>query len=258
MDPERLKQLLVGVSRGQVAVADAVTELRDLPFRDLGFARADTHRHLRTGFPEVVLGQGKTAAQIATILTELGRGGSTVIATRVDVDAAPAVMSALSAAGQVARHLAVPRMVIVGPTPPPDPARGIIAVLSAGTADIPVAEEAAVTAELAGNRVDRIFDVGVAGIHRLVAQRARVEAADILVVVAGMEGALPSVVAGLFAKPVIAVPTSVGYGANLGGIAALLSMLNSCAGGVAVVNIDNGFGAGHMAAMLNRRPSGQT
>lgn len=258
MDPDRLRQLLGDVSRGRIAVDAAVDELRDLPFRDLGFARVDTHRHLRTGFPEVVLGQGKSADQIAAILIELGRGGSTVMATRVAADAALAVVAAVAAAGLSPRNMAVPRVVVVGPTPPPDPGRGIIAVLTAGTADIPVAEEAALTAELSGNRVERIFDVGVAGIHRLVSQRSRIEAAEIVVVVAGMEGALPGVVAGLFAKPVIAVPTSVGYGANLGGIAALLSMLNSCSGGVAVVNIDNGFGAGHMAALLNRRRAGTT
>lgn len=252
MDPERLRQLLGDVSRGQVAVEDAIGQLRDLPFRDLGFARADTHRHLRTGFPEVVFGQGKTKEQIAAILIELARGGSTVMATRVAPDTAAAVLGDIGAAGLVGRHHAVARAIVVGTIPPGDAARGTIAVLSAGTADIPVAEEAALTAEVGGNRVERIFDVGVAGIHRLVAQRSRIEAADILIVVAGMEGALPSVVAGLFAKPVIAVPTSVGYGANLGGIAALLSMLNSCAGGVAVVNIDNGFGAGQMAALLNR------
>jgi pyridinium-3,5-biscarboxylic acid mononucleotide synthase len=254
MDPVRLKEMLIDVSRGQMAVADAVRELRELPFRDIGFARADTHRHLRTGFPEVVLGQGKTGEQIAAILIELSRGGSTVMATRVLPEIADGVVSAVAAAGLAPRHLPVPRAVVVGPMPLPDRGRGLIAVISAGTADIPVAEEAALTAELGGNRVERIFDVGVAGIHRLVAERPTIERAEILVVVAGMEGALPGVVAGLFAKPVIAVPTSIGYGANLGGIAALLSMLNSCSGGVAVVNIDNGFGAGQMASMLNRKP----
>jgi NCAIR mutase (PurE)-related protein len=254
MDPDRLKELLADVARGRTAVEVAVRELRDLPFHDIGFARADTHRHLRTGFPEVVLGQGKTGEQIAAILIELSRGGSTVMATRVAPAAAPGIVSTISAAGLSPRHLPVPAMIVVGPTPAPDRGRGMIAVLSAGTADIPVAEEAALTAELAGNRVERVFDVGVAGIHRLVAQRPIIQEAEILIVVAGMEGALPGVVAGLFAKPVIAVPTSVGYGASLGGIAALLSMLNSCSAGVAVVNIDNGFGAGQMAAMLNRKP----
>jgi NCAIR mutase (PurE)-related protein len=152
-----------------------------------------------------------------------------------------------------ARYLAVPRVVVLGPMPAPDRGRGPIAVLSAGTADIPVAEEAALTAELAGNQIERIFDVGVAGLHRLMGHRESLEKAEIIVVVAGMEGALPSVVGGLFARPVIAVPTSVGYGASLGGMAALLSMLNSCSAGVAVVNIDNGFGAGHMAALMNRK-----
>jgi NCAIR mutase (PurE)-related protein len=253
MDPERLKDLLAEVSRGGVSVDDAVQELRELPFRNLGFARADTHRHLRTGFPEVVLGQGKTGEQIAAILVELSRGGSSVMATRVAADLAPGIIDTVTAAGFAPRHLPVPRAIVVGPLPAADPAGGLTAVLSAGTADIPVAEEAALTIELSGHRVERVFDVGVAGIHRLIAQRPIIEEADILIVVAGMEGALPGVVAGLFAKPVIAVPTSVGYGASLGGIAALLSMLNSCVGGVAVVNIDNGFGAGRMAAMLNRK-----
>lgn len=253
MDPDRLKALLAEVSGGQRSIDEAVRELRELPFRDLGFARADTHRHLRTGFPEVVLGLGKTAAQISAILIELARGGSTAFATRVSGEAGPGIVAAVQAAGLPVQHFPVPRAVVVGPMPQADPTRARIAVLSAGTGDIPVAEEAALTAELAGNLVDRVFDVGVAGIHRLLAQRAVIERAGILVVVAGMEGALPSVVAGLFAKPVIAVPTSIGYGASLGGVAALLSMLNSCSSGVAVVNIDNGFGAGQMAAMLNRR-----
>jgi NCAIR mutase (PurE)-related protein len=263
MDPTRLKELLVEVGAGRTGVEQALQELRDLPFRDLGFARADTHRHLRTGFPEVVFGQGKSAAQIASLLVELGRGGSTVLATRVGADTASEVIREVGAVigaefgaelgAERVRYLPVPRLLVAGVVPDADPARGTIAVLSAGTSDIPVAEEAAVTAELAGNRVQRIFDVGVAGIHRLVAERAAIERAELVIVVAGMEGALPSVVAGLFAKPVIAVPTSVGYGASLGGVAALLSMLNSCAAGVVVVNIDNGFGAGQMAAMLNRK-----
>src|SRR5450432_3930243 len=208
MDPDRLRDLLESVAARRVPVDEAVRELRDLPFRALGFANADTHRHMRTGFPEVVLGEGKTPEQIAAILVELSKGGSTVLATRVSPEAAAVVLGA---------------------------------------------EEAALTAELAGNRVERLFDVGVAGLHRLVAHRELIERAEILIVVAGMEGALPSVVAGLFARPVIAVPTSVGYGASLGGIAALLAMLTSCAAGVSVVNIDNGFGAGQLAAMLNRK-----
>jgi NCAIR mutase (PurE)-related protein len=250
MDPEQLRQLLDQVRAGQSTVDEALTELRELPFRSLGFAQADTHRHLRTGFPEVVLGTGKTAPQIATLLTELGRGGVTVMATRVTPEVAAEVLAAVPAA----RYLAVPRIVVLG-TPVAPRGRGVVAVLSAGTADIPVAEEAAVTAELDGNRVIRIFDVGVAGLHRLLAHRAAVETAEVVVVAAGMDGVLPTVVAGLFARPVIALPTSIGYGASLGGVAALLTMLNSCAAGVAVVNIDNGFGAGRMASLLNRAPA---
>jgi NCAIR mutase (PurE)-related protein len=254
MDPDRLKALLQAVEARQTSVDEAMRQLREAPlhaagFAAMGFAHADTHRHLRTGFPEVVLGQGKTPEQIAAILIELRRGGSTVMATRVSAEAAAIVVAAVPEA----RHLPVPRAVVVGPMPAPDRGRGLIAVLSAGTADVPVAEEAALTAELAGNRVERIFDVGVAGLHRLLVYREKLETAEVIVVAAGMEGALPSVVGGLFARPTIAVPTSVGYGASLGGIAALLSMLNSCAAGVAVVNIDNGFGAGQMAAMINRK-----
>jgi NCAIR mutase (PurE)-related protein len=249
LDPDRLRNLLESVAARRVPVEEAMGELRELPFRALGFAHADTHRHLRTGFPEVVLGEGKTPEQIAAIMVELAKGGSTVLATRVSPEAAAAVRLAVPAV----KHLPVPRALVLGETPAPDRGRGTIAVVSAGTADVPVAEEAALTAELAGNKVDRLFDVGVAGLHRLVAHRELIERAEIIVVVAGMEGALPSVVAGLFARPVIAVPTSVGYGASMGGIAALLAMLTSCAAGVSVVNIDNGFGAGQLAAMLNRK-----
>ena len=249
MDPERLQALLEAVRAERIPIAEALQQLRELPFRTLEFARVDTHRHLRTGFPEVVFGEGKTPEQIADILAELAKGGSTALATRVGPEAAAVVTARLPAA----RYLPLPRALVLGPMPASDRGRGLIAIVSAGTADIPVAEEAALTAELAGNRVHRLFDVGVAGLHRLLAHRSEIEQAEVIVVVAGMEGALPSVVAGLFARPVIAVPTSVGYGANLGGFAALLSMLNSCAAGIAVVNIDNGFGAGQMAAMLNRK-----
>ena len=248
MNPEHLRALLEAVQSGQTGVDKALTELRDLPFRALGFAHADTHRHLRTGFPEVIFGTGKTTAQIATLLAELGKGGATVMATRITAEVAREVLAVVPAA----RYIEVPRIVVLGPSPEPTRGRGTIAVLSAGTADIPVAEEAAVTAELDGNRVARIFDVGVAGLHRLLAHRETVEKAEVLVVVAGMDGVLPTVVAGLFSRPVIAVPTSIGYSASMGGIGALLTMLNSCATGVAVVNIDNGFGAGRMASMLNR------
>jgi NCAIR mutase (PurE)-related protein len=248
VDPEALRRLLADVSTGAVSPDAALRELRDLPFRSLGFAHADTHRHLRSGFPEVIFGPGKTAEQIATLLKELGAPGATTMATRVTPEVAQAVLATVPDA----RYLEVPRLLIRGPMPAPDRGRGTIAVLTAGTSDIPVAEEAAVTAELAGNKVERVFDVGVAGIHRLLAHRATVEAAEIVIVAAGMDGVLPTVTAGLFSRPVIAVPTSVGYGASFQGVAALLTMLNSCAAGVAVVNIDNGFGAGRLAAMLNR------
>ena len=248
MIPEHLRALLEAVQSGQTDVDQALTELRDLPFRSLGFAHADTHRHLRTGFPEVIFGTGKTPPQIASLLGELGRGGATVMATRISPEVAREVLAAVPSS----RYMEGARIVVLGPAPEPTKGRGTIAVLSAGTADIPVAEEAAVTAELDGNRVARIFDVGVAGLHRLLAHRETVEKAEVLVVVAGMDGVLPTVVAGLFSRPVIAVPTSIGYGASMGGISALLTMLNSCATGVAVVNIDNGFGAGRTASLLNR------
>ncbi|HEY4183588.1 MAG TPA: nickel pincer cofactor biosynthesis protein LarB [Polyangia bacterium] len=255
MDPDRIKELLVDVSAGKRSVDDAFHALKELPFRELEFARPDTHRHLRTGFPEVVFGLGKTPEQIAAILIELAGSGAPVFATRVEAAVAPSIVAAVRAAGfEQVRYFSVPRILAVGATPPATRGRGGIVVISAGTSDVPVAEEAALTVELAGQRVERIYDAGVAGIHRLLASRSTIEQAEILIVVAGMEGALPSVVAGLFARPIVAVPTSVGYGANLGGVAALLSMLNSCAAGIAVVNIDNGFGAGRMAAMLNRRP----
>ena len=251
MDPQRLRALLEDVQAGRVTVDHTMVALRDLPFRALDFAHVDTHRHLRTGFPEVVLGSGKTPQQIAAILNELASSGATVFATRVSAEAAALVLPAVPGA----RYLEMARIVAVGPTPAPDRGRGVIAVVSAGTSDVPVAEEAAVTAELSGNRVERIYDVGVAGLHRLLAHRETVSAAEIVIVVAGMEGALPSVVGGLVAVPVIAVPTSVGYGASFGGLAALLGMLNSCASGVTVVNIDNGFGAAAAASRINLLPA---
>jgi NCAIR mutase (PurE)-related protein len=248
VDPNSLRRLLEEVSKGAVSPDDALATLRELPFRSLGFAHADTHRHLRSGFPEVIFGTGKTVEQISTLLRELGGAGVPVMATRIPPDVAQQVQAVLPDA----RYLEVPRLLVRGPAPAPTAGRGTIAVLTAGTSDIPVAEEAAVTAELAGNRVERVFDVGVAGIHRLLAYRPTVEAAEIVIVAAGMDGVLPTFVAGLFSRPVIAVPTSVGYGASFGGVAALLTMLNSCAAGVAGVNIDNGFGAGRLASLLNR------
>jgi NCAIR mutase (PurE)-related protein len=249
MDPKQLRALLDGVRAGAVSVDVALGELADLPFRDLGFATVDHHRHLRTGMPEVVLGSGKTAEQIAALTVELARAGGNVLCTRVDADKAEVVLARVPGA----RYEATARAIVVEQQPVADLGRGTVLVVCAGTSDLPVAEEAALTARLGGSRVERLVDVGVAGIHRLLARRALLESATVLVVVAGMEGALPSVVGGLIGRPVIAVPTSVGYGASLGGLAALFGMLNSCAPGVLVVNIDNGYGAGHAAALINRR-----
>ena len=226
-------------------VDDALRRLRDLPFERLDFAELDHHRALRTGFPEVVLGLGKTPEQVAAIAERLAAQSGRLLVTRVDPDAYRTVKERVPDASYhaTARAITLDR--------PGAAKRPGVAVCCAGTSDLPVAEEAAVTAELMGSAVDRMYDVGVAGLHRLLDKLDRLHAAKALVVVAGMEGALPSVVAGLVAAPVIAVPTSVGYGASFGGLAPLLSMLNSCAAGVAVVNIDNGFGAGYMAAVIN-------
>ena len=254
MDPARLRDLLQAVAQGDRTVAGALEDLEHLPFRDLGFAQVDHHRHLRQGFPEVVLGQGKTADQIAAILVELSRGGANLLVTRIDEEKARSVLSGLpSELAPRARFVPLPHALVVEQQPIEEVGRGAVLVVSAGTSDLPVAEEAALTAELLGNRVERIHDVGVAGIHRLLARREELTRAAVIVVVAGMEGALPSVVAGMVRCPVVAVPTSVGYGASFGGIAALLGMLNSCAAGVTVVNIDNGFGAGNAAGLINRR-----
>ena len=224
----------------------AVERLRDLPYEDLGFAKVDHHRALREGFPEVVLGMGKTPAQVAAIAARLVERSGRLLVTRAGPEHAAAVVGVLPDAvyHESARAITLRRQ--------PVERRPGITVVCAGTSDLPVAEEAALTAEMLGNAVERIADVGVAGVHRLLHRLPELRAARVLVVVAGMEGALPSVVAGLVATPVIAVPTSVGYGASFGGLAALLGMLNACAAGVAVVNIDNGFGAGYMAALINR------
>jgi NCAIR mutase (PurE)-related protein len=249
MTPAELRQLLLHVRDGSIAAADAETrllaELRDRPFEDLGFAKVDHHRPIRQGFPEVVLGLGKTPAQIAAIATPIVERGHPLLVTRADKDAWAAVQGRIPDAAyhEIARAITVARPVPAG--------NGTIAIASAGTSDLPVAEEAAVTAELMGNRVERLYDVGIAGIHRVLHERARLQAARAIIVVAGMEGALPSVVGGMVNVPVIAVPTSIGYGASFGGLAALLGMLNSCAIGVSVVNIDNGFGAGCIASMIN-------
>jgi len=246
MDERELKQLLVAVQDGRLEINAALDVLRRLPFDDLGFARVDTHRSLRNGFAEVVFCPGKLTEQVVEIMQRLAKGGGPVLATRASADVYEAVHAALP---EAVYHRAA-RAIVYNPNPAP-PRAGTIVVVSAGTADEPVAEEAAVTAEVMGNRVERLYDVGVAGLHRLLAEVERIQRAQVLIVVAGMEGALPSVVGGLVRRPVIAVPTSVGYGASFGGIAALLGMLNSCAAGVTVVNIDNGFGAGYAASMIN-------
>ncbi len=249
MTPGEIRALIASIHAGTMAPADAearlLAELRGQPFEDLGFARVDHHRAVRQGFPEVVLGLGKTAGQIAQIAARIAARGAPLLVTRVTPEAWEAVRAAVPGVQyhELARAITLPRDL--------PKATGTIVVASAGTSDLPVAEEAAVTAEIMGNDVVRIYDVGVAGIHRVLAERTRLETARVIVVVAGMEGALPSVVAGMVNVPVIAVPTSVGYGASFGGLAALLGMLNSCANGVAVVNIDNGFGAGCMASMIN-------
>jgi NCAIR mutase (PurE)-related protein len=248
MDPERIVELLDQVKRRRVTVAQAVAKLRHLPFEDLGFAKIDHHRALRQGFPEVVMGQGKQARDIAAIVRSMRRRKTNVLVTRLD----DAKMTQLKRLGAGLRFHSLAHAATWVGKPIRITGKGTVLVVCAGTSDIPVAEEAVLTATMMGNRIERLFDVGVAGIHRLLDNRAKLDSASVLIVVAGMEGALPSVVAGLIDKPVIAVPTSVGYGASFNGLAALLGMLNSCAAGVTVVNIDNGFGAGFAASLINR------
>jgi NCAIR mutase (PurE)-related protein len=247
MDEQRLRQMLEALQDGALSVDDAFGRLRDLPYEDLGYASVDHHRALRTGFPEVVLGLGKTPEQIASIAERLAVESDRVLVTRAGLDAYAALKERLPDA------VYYPNAQAITVERGRHPRRPGVAVCCAGTSDIPVAEEAAVTAEIMGSAVDRMYDVGVAGIHRLLDKTERLREARAIVVVAGMEGALPSVVAGLVTAPVIAVPTSVGYGASFGGLAPLLAMLNACAAGVAVVNIDNGFGAGYMAAVINKQ-----
>ncbi len=246
MDRDRIRDLLGRVKSGGMTVEEAMGALRMLPFEDLGFAVTDSHRSLRTGYPEVVYCSGKTIPQICAILKRLAAGHGTIIASRATEEVYDAVKNEIPGA----RYNADARIIIVGEPVATKTDKSIL-VISAGTSDIPVAEEAAITAESMGNPVERVFDVGVAGIHRLFENAPRLIGANVIVAVAGMDGALPSVIGGLVDRPVIAVPTSVGYGASFGGIGALLTMLNSCAPGVAVVNIDNGFGAGYMAGMIN-------
>jgi NCAIR mutase (PurE)-related protein len=246
MDRLRLEMLLNEVHEGRTAVNDAVDRLKDLPFEDLGFAKLDHHRALRTGMPEVIFAAGKTASQVAQIFVHMAQDGGNVLATRVSQEAWEAVERVEPRARfhETARAITLTQA-------PTVPGVGTIGVVCAGTSDLPVAEEALVTARLMGNTAELIADVGVAGIHRLLAQKTALQSARVLIVCAGMEGALPTVVGGMVNAPVLAVPTSVGYGASFGGVAALLGMLNTCSPNVSVVNIDNGFGAASIASLIN-------
>jgi NCAIR mutase (PurE)-related protein len=259
LNSESLRKLFDQVRKKQLSPDEAVERLRHLPFEDLGFAKVDHHRALRQGVPEVIFAQGKTPHQVAEIFNRLAAHGGNVLATRATEEQFAAVVTIAkdkSRAGKKAQYEPEYRPLaraIVLKRDRKRHGKGVIAVVSAGTSDIPVAEEAVVTAELMGNRVQHIYDVGVAGIHRLLAHRGELYKARVIIVCAGMEGALPSVVGGLVGVPVIAVPTSIGYGAAFEGLAALLGMMNSCASNVSVVNIDNGFGAGYVASLINRR-----
>ena len=257
MNEAYIRQLLESVEKGETTGAEALESLKTLPYSDMGFANIDHHRAIRTGFPEVIFSQGKKPEQIRDIFVELMGRGQNVMATRATQRDYEAVKARIP---EAVYHETARIIALIEKDKDPDSGSGsapmgTVAVVSAGTADIPVAEEAAVTAEILGNEVNRIFDVGVAGIHRLFDRLEDIRRADVVICVAGMEGALASVLGGLVDSPVIAVPTSVGYGANLGGLSALLSMLNSCANGVSVVNIDNGFGAAYMASVINRKVS---
>jgi hypothetical protein len=244
---ESVRKLFEEVRRGKLSCDDAVARLRHLPFEDLGFAKVDHHRALRVGMPEVIFGERKTPAQMAMIFARLAKHGGNVLATRADERQFAAVKKKVRGA----EYRAIARAIVLQ-RDPKKYGKGTVAVVSAGTSDIPVAEEAVVTAEVMGNDVQHLYDVGVAGIHRLLANRETLAKARVVIVCAGMEGALPSVVGGLVGVPVIAVPTSVGYGAAFKGLTALLGMMNSCASNVSVVNIDNGFGAGYVASLINR------
>lgn len=247
MDALTLKQLLESVASGRVTIDEAVTRLKRLPFEDLTYARVDHHRPLRKGFPEVIFGQGKSPEHILGIMKAMVEEGDTVMVTRLSPDKAGVITAQYP---DVTYHREA-RVLVHRSEPAKLPGKGLILVIAAGTSDIGVAEEAAVTATTMGHCVKTLYDVGVSGIHRLLDHDEIWDEASVFVVVAGMEGALPSVVGGLVDKPVIAVPTSIGYGASFGGVTALLAMLNSCASNVSVVNIDNGFGAGYIAALIN-------
>lgn len=247
MDKKYLRALLSGVREHDLTVEEAMERLRCLSYEDLGFAKVDHHRSLRQGFPEVIFCPGKTTEQIVQIVGRMAPTTSSILATRAE----PEVFSALAEIFPEAEYHDLPRAIVINRDKTLK-GTGLILIVAAGTADLPVAEEAALTAEIMGNHIERLYDVGVAGLHRLLGNHEKLIQANVIVVVAGMEGALASVVGGLVDKPVVAVPTSVGYGASFGGLAALLTMLNTCATGVSVVNIDNGFGGGYVAALINR------
>ena len=248
MDIQSLKELLSQVKSGDIEIDQALERLKRMPFDDMGFAKLDSHRHIRCGFPEVIFCQGKTVDQVVKIVQRMLEHNNNVLGTRASRENYEAVL----AIEPTAKYNELGRTITITKIQCEPRQDKIILVVTGGTADIPVAEEAVITAEMMGNRVERLYDVGVAGLHRLLGNKDRLFEANVIIVVAGMEGALASVVGGLVDKPVIAVPTSVGYGASFNGLAALLTMLNSCASGVSVVNIDNGFGAGYCAALINR------
>lgn len=248
MDTREIKSLLYNLKNGDIDIDDVMERLKHLPFEEIGCATLDHHRGLRQGFPEVILGEGKSVGQIEKIVAAMLDKGNNILATRLDEAKAVRIRQGFP----TALYHGDARCLTIEQKPVELTGKGKILVVSAGTSDIPVAAEALVTARMMGNEVEHLFDVGVAGIHRLLARRELLLSAAVIIVVAGMEGALPSVVAGMVGKPVIGVPTSVGYGASFGGIAALLGMLNSCAAGVTVVNIDNGFGAAYAASLINR------
>jgi len=252
MNVRRLEKLLKDVKTGRIEIRDALVTLKGLPFEDIGYATIDHHRALRKGFPEVIFGEGKSSEQIISIIQRMKQQGDNVLVTRVRRRKGLAIKKAIPEAD----YYSTPGIITLINHEVELVGKGLVLVISAGTSDASVAEEAVLTVEMMGNRVERLYDVGISGIHRLFSKAELIQSANVIIVVAGMEGALPSVVGGLVGRPVIAVPTSVGYGASFGGVAALLAMLNSCSSGVSVVNIDNGFGAGYVASLINRAREG--
>ncbi len=246
MQNEQMKNLLKNVQTGKISIKEALDKLKSFPYDDIGFAKIDTHRACRRGFPEVIFCQGKTPEQVQKIVERMNKNYKTILAMKAD----KAIFTAVKKISEKATYYESARAIVIGKIPKIKNKNKIL-IISAGTADMPVAEEAAITAQWMGNAVERLYDAGVAGVHRLLQNREQLYSAQVIIVVAGMEGALPGVVGGLVDKPVIAVPTSIGYGASFKGISALLTMLNSCVPGIGVVNIDNGFGAGYLASMIN-------